>query len=217
MRLTTDSPKNNVEMALNLFFVKDKEVWVRGYGKDGADISLFDLSRDLTRWNCPYVDLDISDDSFSMMMAEWLWEDVESFEHVLALLYQAAWVCAELRERLKAYEDSKLSPEDAANLHAILRLGDGMTMMRLRELAVANQEGRVVVQPCKIGDILYRVFAGEIFEHRVWSMKYFAIQGQWDIETYPFCSCVESSIGKTVFLTREEAEKALAEMEGMKE
>lgn len=117
-------------------------------------------------------------------------------------------------ERLKAYEDSKLSPEDAANLHAILRLGDGMTLMRLRELAVADQEGRVAVQPCKVGDKLYRVFAGEIFERRVGSMKYFAIQGQWDIETYPFCPCVESSIGKTIFLTREEAEKALAEMEG---
>lgn len=56
MRLTTDTPKNNLEMALNLFYVKDKEVWVRGYGKNGADISLFDLSRDLTRWNCPYPD-----------------------------------------------------------------------------------------------------------------------------------------------------------------
>ena len=107
MRLTTDTPKNNFEMALNLFYAKDKEVWVRGYGKNGADISLFDLSRDLTRWNCPYVDLDISDDSFSMMMAEWLWEDVESFEHVLALLYQAAWVCAELREHLKQFEDKE--------------------------------------------------------------------------------------------------------------
>ena len=107
MRLTTDTPKNNLEMALNLFYVKDKEVWVRGYGKNGADISLFDLSRDLTRWNCPYVDLDISDDSFSTMMAEWLWEDVESFEHILALLYQAAWVCAELREHLKEFEDKE--------------------------------------------------------------------------------------------------------------
>lgn len=106
-RLTTDTPKDNFEMALNLFYVKDKEVWVRGYGKNGADISLFDLSRDLTRWNCPYVDLDMSDDSFSMMMAEWLWEDVESFEHVLALLYQAAWVCAELREHLKQFEDKE--------------------------------------------------------------------------------------------------------------
>lgn len=44
-RLTTDTPKNNLEMALNLFYVKDKEVWVRGYGKNGADISMFDLSR----------------------------------------------------------------------------------------------------------------------------------------------------------------------------
>ena len=52
-------------------------------------------------------------------------------------------------ERLKAYEDSKLSPEDAANLHAILRLGDGMTLMRLRELAVTDQEGRVTILPCR--------------------------------------------------------------------
>lgn len=52
-------------------------------------------------------------------------------------------------ERLKQYEDSKLSPEDAANLHAILRLGDGMTLMRLRELAVADQDGRVTILPCR--------------------------------------------------------------------
>lgn len=58
-------------------------------------------------------------------------------------------------DRLAAYEDSRLSPEDAANLHAILRLGDGMTLMRLRELAVANQEGRVVVLPCKVGDTVW--------------------------------------------------------------
>ena len=52
-------------------------------------------------------------------------------------------------ERLKQHEDSGLSPEDAANLHAILRLGDGMTLMRLRELAVADQEGRVTILPCR--------------------------------------------------------------------
>ena len=85
---------------------------------------------------------------------------------------------------------------------------------RLRELAEADKDGRLVVLPCKVGDKLYRVFAGEIFERRVGSMKYFAIQGRWDIETYPFCPCVESSIGKTIFSTREEAEKVLAEMEG---
>ena len=96
--------------------------------------------------------------------------------------------------RLKAYEDT---------------WDYGIDIERMKELAEADRVGRVVVLPCKMGDKLYRVFAGEIFEYRVGSMKYFAIQGRWDIETYPFCPCVESSIGKTIFLTREEAEKAL--------
>jgi hypothetical protein len=105
----------------------------------------------------------------------------------------------EIYHQLKIYED-------------IAELCGGFD--RLRELAEADKEGRCIIQPCKVGDKLYRVFAGEIFEHRVGSMKYFAIQGRWDIETYPFCLCVESSIGKTVFFTSEEAKKALREMEG---
>lgn len=120
-------------------------------------------------------------------------------------------------ERLKAYEDTGLTPEEverskleieAGCVKAIARTY-GIDINRLRKFAEADRDGRVVVQPCKVGDKLYRVFAGEIFEHQVGSMKYFAIQGRWDIETYPFCPCVESSIGKTVFLTREEAEKAM--------
>ena len=94
---------------------------------------------------------------------------------------------------------------------------NGLPIDRLRELAEADKDGRVIILPCKVGDKLYRVFAGEIFEHRVGSMKYFAIQGKWDIETYPFLPSVESGIGKTIFLTREEAEKALREMEGKKD
>ena len=107
MRLTTDTPKNNIEMAFNLFYVKDKEAWVRGYGKGGTDISLFELSRNMVRWNIPSIDLSISDDTYSMMMAEWLWEDLDTPEHIMALLYQAGWVCAELREHLKRFEDKE--------------------------------------------------------------------------------------------------------------
>lgn len=107
MRLTTDTPKNNLEMALNLFYVKDKDVWVRGYGKNGADISLLDLTREILSHQCPYVDSDISDDDLIMMMPEWLFDDVRATEHVIGLLYQAAWVCAELREHLKQYEDKE--------------------------------------------------------------------------------------------------------------
>lgn len=123
-------------------------------------------------------------------------------------------------ERLAAYEDTGLTPEEIKapfTEDAMINLAAqalGVEPSRLRELAEADKDGRCVVLPCKVGDKLYRVFAGEIFEHRVGSMKYFAIQGKWDIETYPFCPCVESSIGKTIFLTHKEAEKALQEMEG---
>ena len=124
------------------------------------------------------------------------------------------------REDLRAYEDTGLTPErcaefaraDAEGRYIVMRDAEQEGVARLRELAEADKDGRLVVLPCKMGDKLYRVFAGEIFEHRVGSMKYFAIQGRWDIETYPFCPYVERSIGKTIFLTREEAEKAL---EGM--
>ncbi len=80
---------------------------------------------------------------------------------------------------------------------------------RLEELAEADKDGRVVVRPCKVGDTLFRVFAGEILEHKVRNMRYLAIQGRWDIDTTPFCSYVESSIGKTIFLTHKQAERAL--------
>lgn len=130
----------------------------------------------------------------------------------------------DLYGRLKDLEDTGLEPEAVEMVklalcakHMVdLETLNNTPISRLVELASADKDGRVVVLPCKMGDKLYRVFAGEIFEHRVGSMKYFAIQGRWDIETYPFCPCVESSIGKTVFLSREEAEKALAKMEDKK-
>ena len=77
-RLTTDTPKDNFEMALNLFYVKDKEVWVREYGKNGADISLLNLTREILSYQCPYVEPDISDDDLIMMMPEWLFDDVRA-------------------------------------------------------------------------------------------------------------------------------------------
>ena len=123
-------------------------------------------------------------------------------------------------ERLKQYEDSKLSPEDAANLHAILRLGDGMTLMRLRELAVADQEGHVIVLPCKVG---HRVFAlldtdKHISECEVKQIGLGDEIGFVGLEPIGArgreYGVSLNGFGKTVFLTREEAEKALAEMEG---
>lgn len=111
-------------------------------------------------------------------------------------------------ERLKAYEDTGLTPEDVAAMRHTLDEYHKVADPLLR----AQADGRLVVPPCKVGDTLFRVFAGEILEHKVRNMRYLAIQGRWDIDTTPFCSYVESSIGKTIFLTRKEAKKALEAM-----
>lgn len=119
-------------------------------------------------------------------------------------------------ERLKAYEETGLTPEEIDMDHEaaeqLRHLCRGCDLDRLEKLAEADRDGQLVVRPCKVGDTLFRVFAGEILEHKVRNMRYLAIQERWDIDTTPFCSYVESSIGKTIFLTREAAEKALEAM-----
>ena len=215
-RLTTNCPDNNLDSALNLFYIKDFETWVRGGGDgpDYPDIRLYDFIRKAAKILLSDLDLPMDDDGVDYAMGELLLDGPDEPTGLLALLYTAAWSYAELRGRLMQYEDTGLEPAMCANYKTFEdeAISKGVTFKRIVALMEADRAGRLVVQPCKMGDILYRVFAGEIFEHRVGSMKYFAIQGRWDIETYPFCPCVESSIGKTIFLTREEAKAALEAM-----
>lgn len=127
---------------------------------------------------------------------------------------EAAW------SRLAAYEDTGLTPErcaefaqaDAEGRYIVMRDAEQEGVARLRELAKADMDGRLVVLPCKVGDKLYRVFDGNISEHEVQNMKYFARQGRLGIDMTPFFPDAGRFIGKTVFLTREEAEKALEAM-----
>ena len=119
--------------------------------------------------------------------------------------------------RLKAYEDTGLMPDEIKSMQGEHFSGLEMAklhsaLMELKKYQEADKDGRLVVLPCKVGDTLFRVFAGEILEHKVRNMRYLAIQGRWDIDTTPFCSYVASFIGKTIFLTHEEAEAALEAM-----
>lgn len=125
------------------------------------------------------------------------------------------WISV-LQDRLAAYEEAELTPEEIDMDHEaaeqLRHLCQDYDLDRLEEVAEADKNGRLIIQPCKVGDTLFRVFAGEILEHKVGNMRYLAIQGRWDIDTTPFCPYVESSIGKTIFLTHEEAKAALEAM-----
>ena len=86
---------------------------------------------------------------------------------------------------------------------------------RLRELTQADKEGRCLILPVKVGDILYYPYNNYISQLQV---KYITIcsketfiiyteiiEGLNDIET----NFNSKWIGETIFLTKEEAEKAL--------
>lgn len=212
-RLTTNCPDNNLDAALNLFYIKDSETWVRGGGDgpDYPDIRLYDFIRKAAKILLPDLDFPTDDDGVDYAMGELLLDGPDEPTGLLALLYTAAWSYAELRGRLMQYEDTGLEPAMCANYKTFEdeAISKGVTFKRIVALMEADRAGRLVVQPCKVGDTLFRVFAGEILEHKVRNMRYLAIQGRWDIDTTPFCSYVESSIGKTIFLTHEQAERAL--------
>ena len=129
-------------------------------------------------------------------------------------------------DRLAAYEETCLEPEDmkrAFNEDAILKLAGqalGMSPDRLRELAQAEKEGRLVVLPCDVGDKLYDVTLGEVREKIVISLSMLLSKSvnHLVIHAENFRNAVTSyelqDIGKTVFLTREAAEAALDAMGG---
>ena len=133
-------------------------------------------------------------------------------------------IVPKLYARLAAYEDTGLTPEEIKapftedtmiNLEAQAL---GVEPSRLRELAEADKDGRVVVLPCRQGDELWTYCNHPV--KRVYSFTVSdvsTLNGRTVLNTLGLGTIRPEDIGKTVFLTREEAEKALQEMEGKKD
>lgn len=132
---------------------------------------------------------------------------------------EAAW------SRLAAYEDTRLEPEEIDMDHEaaeqLRQLCQGCDLDRLEELAEAYRAGRLMVSPRKVGDTVWvtrNPWTGKLLKKPldayVNGMKMYShglyvnllfdtrkINGTRDYEI--------NHIGKTVFLTHEEAEAAL--------
>ncbi len=122
--------------------------------------------------------------------------------------------------KLAEYEDTRLTPEevkDHVELYTaeILRLktenqrwerDSKKYCAALGEIKIAEAQGLYIkLPPCKIGEFLYCIDDGEIYEYYVDSIAYMG-NGKYCIANneYTFVD-----FGKIAFTTREEAEKAI--------
>lgn len=220
-RLTTNCPDNNLDAALNLFYVKDFETWVRGGGDgpDYPDIRLYDFIRKAAKILLPDLDFPMDDDGVDYAMGELLLDGPDEPTGLLALLYTAAWSYAELRGRLMQYEDTGLEPAMCANYKTFEdeAISKGVTFKRIVELMEADRAGRLVVRPYSIGETVYVLLKdGAIFypETNGWYISEEIIEAISHDGFYlgdPEDGIFEPNdeIGKTVFLTYEEAAQAL--------
>lgn len=75
----------------------------------------------------------------------------------------------------------------------------GSEAEHINRLLSAEQDNRLIELPCKLGDTMYQTDGERIYEIKITNIIYDTAGIAFD----------ERAIGKTVFLTREEAEKAL--------
>ena len=135
----------------------------------------------------------------------------------------------QMADRLADYEDAGLTPAEVLSMHsewsAMMSVLNSIgSYGRLRELAEADKDGRVLFLPCKVGDTVYTLehvvdrdrTHCEIIPRKITGIggntlnKVWLVSAKSDYEV----RISPSEFGILAFLTREEAEKALAEMKG---
>lgn len=182
-RLTKDDVKEMgmFDLSHNQVFVKNHEAWYRDFE---IEMTARDLARAMFARNgieCPS-----DNEEFDEYMLELLQDGYETIDGMIAMLYNALWGMADIREILKKYED-------------------------------LEEQGLLIKLPCKVGDNLYRIMLNELKEYKVSTIN-IGMRKHGN-------SCVVLAnnhrnavvdfelidFGKTVFITREEAKKALEE------
>ena len=135
-----------------------------------------------------------------------------------------------MTERERLNELSALTPVEILNYFRNLYYNDGNnTEQGIVANAINDILPRMILPPCKVGDTVYRVtklfnnetviVEGEAFEFAITHERatkdkyrfYFWAKGEEFIRRQYSIWCDFADFGKTVFLTREEAEAALKE------
>jgi hypothetical protein len=110
--------------------------------------------------------------------------------------------------RLADYEDTGLTPEEFHAYWVFLEdmIGEqkaSEALDRFRQLVKADKDGRLVVLPCKVGTATYYIH---------YPIVVYPDKSEPEIKRGIFTLCDLDRVGYSVFLTREEAKKALEAM-----
>ena len=107
----------------------------------------------------------------------------------------------DLVKQLKSCVFTVIYPELAGNAATAIQF----LTEQLADYKDAEEQGRLIILPCKIGDTIYRVCKKK-YDVDGYGMQW---EEDWGIVTNSFHLGMFHEIGKNVFLTREEAEEVL--------
>ena len=194
-RLTTNKPTYEMtmlELAYNSCYCKDGVARYRDFEND---MDARDLARKLA-WSLTDIELSRDNECFDEEMIENLQYNITKEPiGLIALFYRNLWAMADLRERLKEYEDAE---EQGLLLRLPCKVGDTVYYI---------SEGFIELCTVEV------IFLAD-YTDKDGNISYMA-EIHFDREDCPYVSTeiYFADIGKTVFLTQAEAEQKLKEME----
>ena len=189
-RLTTNksvADMSMIELAHNSCYVDDEcNARYRDYN---LDVDSRWLVRNLAKDICGEDFKDLSDEEVDEYMASMLSVEIDSTIGLLALFYRNLWAMADLREKLKYYEDA-----EEQGLPLRLPISEDAPAYSIEYCCGKNKSNR--------SGMCVRGFCENCSDKAYYIRESVA----------KHCSICE--INKSVFFTREEAEAKLKEMEG---
>lgn len=197
-RLTSNkkvSDMSMIELAHNSCYADDKRN--ARYRDYELDIDSRKLVRDLVKDMCNEDLSDMSDEEFDEYMAEMLSVETDSQIGLLALFYRNLWAMADLREKLKEYEDLE---EQGRLLKLPCKVGD---------MLYYPKEPFDIVVPVRLNEIIISFVGIDTY-----SCQYNCCSFDGCGDAYEDYEFDDKDIGKTVFPTKSEAEAKLKELKG---
>ena len=101
------------ELAHNCTFIRDGETWYRDFDHE---IRLRDMMREIIKNHSQYGEQCDDDEILDEILFENLQYPADDIDGLIAMFSMLAWSHSDLREKLKAYEDTGLTPEQVQQL-----------------------------------------------------------------------------------------------------